>query len=290
MEFKGRHKEFLRLKDWPGHLEIDLENRLPGTLTILWNYRGKTHLKADAMDMVLEEGQIAFLTEFPRIQVLSHENIRLVQFNRPFYCVVDHDSEVGCKGILFFGAVQVPVIQVPPEETEKFELLWRMFCIEMESPDNLQFSMLQMMLKRLIILSTRIYKEQTGFAGLSAGQADLIREYHFLVERHFRVHHSVSAYAGFLNKSPKTLANLFAQNRHPSPISIIHDRLLVEANRLLLFSEMSVKEIGYFIGFEDVQSFSRFYRRRAGISPSVFREQSRERHPGKTANLSGTPA
>jgi hypothetical protein len=42
----------------------------------------------------------------------------------------------------------------------KFEILWKMFAIEMESKDDLQNDMLLMMLKRLLILCIRIYKEQ----------------------------------------------------------------------------------------------------------------------------------
>jgi hypothetical protein len=42
--------------------------------------------------------------------------------------------------------------QIPNEELEKFEILWKMFAIEMESKDDLQNDMLLMMLKRLLIL------------------------------------------------------------------------------------------------------------------------------------------
>jgi hypothetical protein len=45
------------------------------------------------------------------------------------------------------------------EELEKFEILWKMFAIEMVSKDDLQNDMLQMMLKRLLILCTRVQKQ-----------------------------------------------------------------------------------------------------------------------------------
>jgi hypothetical protein len=77
----------------------------------------------------------------------------LIHFNRAFYCIADHDSEVGCKGI-FFWRFSIPKITTPDEELEKFEILWKMFAIEMESKDDLQNDMLLMMLKRLLILCT----------------------------------------------------------------------------------------------------------------------------------------
>jgi hypothetical protein len=60
-----------------------------------------------------------------------------------------------------FWRFSIPKITIPNEELEKFEILWKMFAIEMESKDDLQNDMLLMMLKRLLILCTRIYKEQT---------------------------------------------------------------------------------------------------------------------------------
>jgi hypothetical protein len=70
------------------------------------------------------------------VEVLSVNSARLIRF-RAFYCIADHDSEVGCKGILFWRS-QFPKIAIPDEELEKFEILWKMFAIEMVSKDDLQ--------------------------------------------------------------------------------------------------------------------------------------------------------
>jgi hypothetical protein len=104
----------------------------------------------------------------PQSRSLKSNHCPLDSFNRAFYCIADHDSEVGCKG--FFGASQFPKITIPDEELEKFEILWKMFAIEMESKDDLQNDMLLMMLKRLLILCTRIYKEQTELTTFDKSQ------------------------------------------------------------------------------------------------------------------------
>ncbi len=212
------------------------------------------------------------LTEFHRVEADHFEKIRLIRFNRPFYCIKDHDDEVSCKGLLFYTAMQPPVITIPKSETEKFEILWEMFLIEMGTADNLQFEMLQMMLKRFIILCTRIYKAERPLLNVKANTWDIIREFNFLVEIHFREKHSVAAYASLLNKSPKTLSNYFLREGTESPLQIIQERIMLEARRLLRYSDKSVKEIAYEIGYEDVQAFSRAFRQKEGIYPSSFRE------------------
>jgi AraC-like DNA-binding protein len=47
---------------------------------------------------------------------------------------------------------------------------------------------------------------------------------------------------------------------------------MLEARRLLRYSNISIKEIAYEIGYEDIQSFSRFFKRMEGVSPSEFKK------------------
>ncbi len=83
-----------------------------------------------------------------------------------------------------------------------------MFSMEMQSKDELQMDMLQMMLKRLLILSTRLYKEQRQLVPLPKNSLDLLREFNFLLGAHFKTKHRVAYYAELLHGSPKTLSNL----------------------------------------------------------------------------------
>lgn len=142
----------------------------------------------------------------------------------------------------------------------------------MASKDDLQNDMLQMMLKRLLILCTRIYKEQTELTTFDKKQLDIVRDYNYLVETNFKTKKQVADYAEMLNKSPKTLSNLFKKYNEKSPLQIIQDRTILEARRLLRHSDQSIKEIAYEIGYEDIQSFSRFFKKLEGVSPSEFKK------------------
>jgi AraC-like DNA-binding protein len=56
---------------------------------------------------------------------------------------------------------------------------------------------------------------------------------------------------------------------------VIHDRIHIEAKRQLLFTQKIVKEIAFELGFEDITSFSRFFKNKEGQSPKEFREKNR---------------
>lgn len=271
MIYTGQLNEFIRLA------EIDATNceliteKITDGLSIIWSLK-ELKIKVDGSKHVFPANSVLFLTEYHKVEVLSVTSARLIRFNRAFYCIADHDSEVGCKGILFFGASQFPKITIPSTELEKFEILWKMFAIEMISKDDLQNDMLQMMLKRLLILCTRVYKEQTELTTFDKKQLDIVREYNYLVESNFKTKHRVAEYAELLNKSPKTLSNLFRKYNEKSPLQIIQDRTILEARRLLRYSDKSIKEIAYEIGYEDIQSFSRFFKKAEGVSPSEFKK------------------
>lgn len=269
-EFNGSNEEFLRL------IQICPDNGLQikpykGGLSLLWNRGEAAEITIDGVGLLLPENHILCLTEFHRIDTIDLQEGRLITFNRPFYCVIDHDSEVSCKGALFFGASGVPMLSIPDEALEKFEILWKMFVMEMQSHDHLQKEMLQMMLKRLLILCTRLYKEQNRYRPNDKTTYDLIREFNFLVEQHFRTLHTVKEYAGLLNKSPKTLSNHFAQISDKTPLQFIQERKMLEAKRLLRYTDLSIKEIGYETGFEDSRTFGRFFKNIEKKTPSEYR-------------------
>lgn len=271
MEYKGHTDEYLLLADiTPDNCHL-LKKVASQEQSLLWMTASGNQLNIDGRDYTFEAHEVVCLTQFHRLNPKHVSSLRMVRFNRPFFCVIDRDSEVGCKGILFFGASQLPVFRIPDDELEKFDILWRMFCIEMQSRDSLQIEMLQMMLKRLLILSTRLYKAQTMAGAAESIQMDLVREYNFLVEQHFKTKHTVAEYADMLHKSPKTISNLFSRLGAKTPLQLIQERKMLEARRLLRYTDLPVKEIAYELGYEDLQTFSRFFKAQEGVSPSEFR-------------------
>ena len=214
--------------------------------------------------------------KFLRLKIESTGEIKMIRFNRQFFCILNHDSDVSCKGLLFFGASTLPIISLPKDDIRKFQMLWSVFEMEMESVDELQLEMLQMLLKRLLILLTRLYKMQDDFSEANPNQMEQVREFNYLIEKHFKTKHSVAEYAELMFKSPKTLSNLFSKLGAKTPIQYIQDRIMLEARRLLTYTDKSIKEVAYEIGYEDIPTFSRFFKKKEGLSPTDFKEKTAE--------------
>ena len=279
MKFTGKSSEYIHLQVLDSSTCHVLKEIIDSSLTILWFDSDDNILNVDGERLVFNTNDVIFLTEFHNVEVIQLKTARFLRFNRSFYCILDHDSEVSCKGILFFGASQLPQINIPKQNIAQFNILWQMFSLEMESADNLQIDMLQMMLKRYIILCTRLFKSQYGYP-VNHSENDLVRTFNFLVEKHFKSQHQVIDYAKMLNKSPKTISNIFSKIGSKSALQYIKDRKLLEAKRLINYSKLTLKEIAYEIGYEDLQSFSRFFKKQEGISPSEYKKiKKREKRP-----------
>lgn len=100
----------------------------------------------------------------------------------------------------------------------------------------------------------------------------IIEKFKDLLEKNFKQAHSVEFYAHELNISPKALTMQFSRSLGKPPSALIQERLLLEAKRFLSFSQLSIADIGYELGFEDANYFSRFFRKHMKMTPARFRK------------------
>ena len=258
-----------------GHLRrnayLELEPKL---LTIAWNRGAAQRVVVDGMERWLGKDELLLLITNHSYVFDRPEAVTAWRFNREFYCIVDHDQEVSCAGFLFYGFPSPMTLRPSAKLIHKIDLLNQVFVDEFETHDGIQGEMLRMLLKRLIILLTRLGKQQHLKPGTEEPEYDVVRQYNLLVEQHFRRLHRVSDYAELMYKSPKTLSNFFRKVSNKSPLQIIRDRLALEGRRLLLYTDRGVAEIGYELGFTEPAHFSRFFKSATGLSPSAVREQS----------------
>jgi AraC family transcriptional activator of pobA len=102
-------------------------------------------------------------------------------------------------------------------------------------------------------------------------QAELVARFRELIESEFRAALPVEAYARRLGVSVPRLRTACQQAARRPPGRLIEDRIILEAKRLLLYSNLSVATIGYALGFEDAAYFSRFFKKVTLRSPRGFR-------------------
>jgi AraC family transcriptional activator of pobA len=132
-------------------------------------------------------------------------------------------------------------------------------------------------LKLLLALVIRL-RALRGFSSAAPSpETELLRRFRQLVEAHFRKHRPLTAYAEALRISEDRLHAVASRAAGMAPKEILQRRLALEAKRHLLYTTMTVKEIAYDLGFHDPAYFSRFFTRRAKMSPSAYRKSEPRR-------------
>lgn len=101
---------------------------------------------------------------------------------------------------------------------------------------------------------------------------DYLTAFSRLLEQHYRDHLGLDEYARRLGISTAHLNGLCRRLAGQTALSLVHQRLLLEAKRNLVYTAMSVNQISDSLGFSEPAYFTRFFKRLTGVSPKAFRQ------------------
>lgn len=116
-----------------------------------------------------------------------------------------------------------------------------------------------------------------GQPGVRGAARRLYHDFVGVLERDYADHHDVRHYADELRVRPAALSRALAEVTGRSTKELITDRRMLEAARLLRYTDHSVGEVASRAGFDDQLYFSRAFKRYYGEAPTFYRERIRSR-------------
>jgi len=243
------------------------------TYNIYWIKEGKGTYNIDFKEYKFNGSVLFFLTPG---QVFSVENEKIktayqLSFVRDFYCIQTYDKDVACNGVLFNNVYETPFVEPSEKDQEKLDMVVEGLIEEFVNNNvAAQYDMLQAYLKQFIIHAVRIKKERGKV--ITNQETKLFKDFSLLVEQNFKTLHSVTDYAKRLGLSPKSLAKHFQKLGTDTPSDFIKNRIILEAKRHLVYSNENVKQIAFYLGFNDPAYFSRFFTKATGVSPLQYKK------------------
>ncbi|WP_349573046.1 helix-turn-helix domain-containing protein [Azotobacter salinestris] len=133
---------------------------------------------------------------------------------------------------------------------------------------------LQSLVNLLMVWLGRRERQHAASLDASDRSRQYLTRFLRLVEQHYREHLPVDEFAHRVGLSSVHLNSLCRHLVGQSALQVIHQRLLLEAKRNLIYTTMTVNELSDALGFNDPAYFSRFFRRLAGQSPKTFRQSA----------------
>jgi len=128
---------------------------------------------------------------------------------------------------------------------------------------------------QLAALMVRLIRHCLPAGGLLVEPAvagvDHFGEFNRLIERHYADGWTVARYARELGITAAHLNSICRRTVAQSALQLVHQRILLEAKRLLVYTAQTVAQVGDRLGFSDPGYFTRFFKRQTGQSPRDFR-------------------
>lgn len=108
------------------------------------------------------------------------------------------------------------------------------------------------------------------------GGTQRLQRFRQLVEAQFREHWTVRRYAQALGTTPDRLHDLCVRSVGRPPLTLVHQRVVLEAGRLLAGTDLGIEPVAAELGFGSAAHFCRFFRRWTGSSPTQWRRLARD--------------
>ena len=247
---------------------------------LIWTRAGSGHQLIDGEESPVEPHT---LTLIGRGQVHAFERARglhgaVVRFGDE---LLGGDPATGANPAWLVGSRAVQTAPVPAGEVRRLEAAIDLLAAETRRPPDSRSVDLQRHLLSALLLWMERWFEATRTEQRDADDPDLqlYRRFSEVLERDYARHHNAPFYADALGVPQSALSRALVGVTGRTTKELITDRRMLEAARLLRFSEMTVGEIAFRAGYGDQLYFSRAFKRQFGEAPSAYRERLRGRAP-----------
>ena len=178
--------------------------------------------------------------------------------------------------------VGIPCIDLSDIEFRSFIALLNSIQAEYESyaQSNNSAIIIRSQLNILILKLTELFEKKTG--RINGSDSIIIHTLSHLVDSYFIKEQQLGFYSSAFNMSESQLNDICNKHFNSGLKKILQNRLMQEARKLLLHSELSVSEIAFKLNFEDNSYFCKVFKSKTGLTPKRFRDIHKELIPQKT--------
>ena len=242
--------------------------------TVLIIKKSKGVHKIDFNEYPLENLQIFFVAPGQVHQVMEDEMSYGYAMTFTTEFLVENDIRLAFINELnlFHDYGQSPPLNVPEIIFQKLEHFTEECYTLFNNHSNLKNLSIGAYLKLFLIECNNFCSIDLNIEETQNSSSNIIKGFKNLVNKHYKEEHSTSFYAEHLFINPDHLNRTVKDTIGSTAKDYIQSRIITEAKRLLFFSDISNKEVGFELGFNEPANFSAFFKKQVGIAPSNFKK------------------
>lgn len=240
--------------------------------SIMWITNGKSKQHIDFKNYTIFENTLFFISPGQLHLFEEWEDIEgfVIAFTESFFLQIFQNKNILFELSYLDNLYENPFLQLKNEDIKALQpivdLLFQESKNSEQNPDTIQALLL--VLLRCIQKLFSAKNEQNNHKH----QIVIFKQFKNLVELNFNKNLSVSDYASQLNISAHLLNTFIKATSGKTTTEIIKERIILEAQQLLHFSELTVSQIADQLGFDDSSYFARYFKKEVGLSPLDFRK------------------
>ncbi|MBC7388350.1 MAG: helix-turn-helix domain-containing protein [Opitutaceae bacterium] len=229
-----------------------------------------TH-KVDLNNLTITNGQLFFVlpNQIHSVPLQKQDNIECFKMSFDQNCL----SLLPKQFSFLINPLNSQIISFDSESSHRVQLLFQILDKILHSDNDQKDA--EIILAHLNSLLTELniaYFKSVAKEKSEPNKLSKYIEFKIAVETHLKEHHSINTIAGNLLVTTNNLYNIVKEFSGVSPKEFITNRLMLEAQRKLFYSEISVKELAYELGFSDPDYFSKLFTKKTGKSVTQFVE------------------
>ncbi len=231
---------------------------------LIWVEKGNLFLMVDFEELCLQSNDAFLISpgQICRFNLLSHPQAFSVLFVPEFLGEASTDAQL-LHRILRISPLGHKVISL---QGLPMSSLMQQLIRELENDtDEYQLVVARSCLRILLAEVARRLPKMPGNSNETA------KRFFEEVEKHHHQWHNVSDYLPLLSVQEKPLSESVRLAVGMTPKIYLDQRRMLEAKRFLAYSNLSIKEIAFSLGFDEPTNFNKFFRKHSGISPNEFR-------------------
>jgi AraC family transcriptional regulator, transcriptional activator of pobA len=195
----------------------------------------------------------------------------VISFTNDFMGTDESNLEILYSSGLFNTFSQSPVIKVDDDVADEMEDAVKRMMKEFANFYILRSEILRGFLKIFLIYLTRQF-EKTAQQPAQSKNIDLMRRFLALLEKNYTTKRMVTDYADELVVTPNYLNEVVKKVSGFPASHHIQQRIILEAKRQAAYTSVTMKEVAYHLGFDDMAHFSKFFKNASGVSFTDFKK------------------
>lgn len=244
--------------------------------SLIWIKEGTGNVKTGFSECNFQDNTLFAFAPFQPFVFSTGSPVKaiVIDFYTEFIFIHEYEKEKGFKQVLYNNEDRLPFINIDLDSGAAFDTLCEKIEAEIQDPSLAQHDLLAAYLRIFLINVSRmkLQQQQTVVTAQNNKEHYILQKLKDAIEENFRAKHAPGDYAAMLYVTTKTLTKVSKTYYNKTVSDIINERIIIEAKRELFLTNKAIKEIAYYLGYEDEYYFSRFFKVNTAISPQKYRE------------------